>query len=216
MSDRPYILWDWNGTLLDDSRACVDALNVMLSRRGVPPIDLGRYRRDFSFPARGFYGRIGMRLELEDWEALAKEYHDEYLAQPAALAADAVAALRLVRQRGAGQSIISALRQDHLDAATARFGVREFFDEVCGTDNLDGASKTERSRDLAARLRAAGQRDLVVIGDSLHDKEVADAIGARCVLYSGGSHAHERLAPHAPTSASLVGCVGFAFKLPVR
>ena len=205
-----YILWDWNGTLLDDSQACVDALNAMLSRRGLAPIDLSRYRREFSFPARGFYERIGMRLELEDWDALAREYHGEYLARPAALAPDAVAALELVRSLGAGQSIVSALRQDHLDAATERFGVRGFFDEVCGTDNLDGASKAESARALASRLASAGRREIVLIGDSLHDKEVADSIGARCVLYSGGSHERGRLQPYAPTSASLVGCVRLA------
>ena len=148
MKTRPYVLWDWNDTLLDDSQACVAALNEMLSRRGVPCIDLDRYRREFSFPARGFYERIGMRLELEDWDALAKEYHDEYLTKPAALAQDAVAALMLVAARGEGQSIISALRQDHLDIATETVGVRGFFDEVCGTDNLDGASKTDRAREL--------------------------------------------------------------------
>lgn len=210
MKPAPYLLWDWNGTLLDDSLACVSALNLLLGRRGLPPIDIGRYRREFSFPACGFYSRIGMRLELEDWDALAKEYHDAYLEQPAELAPDAVAALRLAASLGAGQSIVSALRQDHLDAATERFGVRGYFDEICGTDNLDGASKTGSAAALASRLASAGCRRLVVIGDSLHDKEVADAVGARCVLYSGGSHAPERLAPHAPTSPSLTECVRLA------
>ena len=210
MKSGPYILWDWNGTLLDDSAACVGALNRMLAGRGLPPIDLERYRRDFSFPARGFYERIGMRLELEDWDALAKEYHDAYLAEPAVLAADAVEALRLARSLACGQSIISALRQDHLDIATDRYGVREYFDVVRGTDNLDGASKLERAHELVGELAAKGVRNLVLIGDSLHDKEVADAIGARAVLYSGGSHAAERLAPFAPVSASLVGCVRLA------
>lgn len=212
MKGPPYILWDWNGTLLDDSQACVGALNRMLAGRGLAPIDLARYRREFSFPARGFYERIGMRLELEDWDALAKEYHDAYLAEPAALAADAVEALRLVRDAGLGQSIVSALRQDLLDAATERFGVRGFFDEVRGSDNLDGSSKMSRAVAFAAELRAAGRSELVLVGDSLHDKEVADAIGARCVLYSGGSHAPERLAPFAPTADSLVACARHALQ----
>ena len=213
MRSGAYILWDWNGTLLDDSQACVSALNRMLSARGLAPIDLARYRSDFSFPARGFYERIGMRLELEDWDALAKEYHDEYMTQAAALAPGALDALWLASQTCAGQSIVSALRQDFLDKATEGFAVRDFFDTVRGTDNLDGASKTDIARELAAWLGKKGFRDLVVIGDSLHDKEVADAIGARCVLYSGGSHAPERLSPFAPTSASLVECVRLATAL---
>jgi len=209
----PYIVWDWNGTLLDDSLACVSALNAMLARRGIAAIDLAYYRRFFAFPARGFYKRLGMRLELEDWDAVAKEYHDAYLSEPAALAKDAVAALELVRRAGAGQSIVSALRQDHLDAATARHGVRGFFDAVRGTDNLDGASKTVVARRLAAELSSPGGRGLVMIGDSLHDKEVADAIGAKCVLFSGGSHSADRLEPAAPTAATLVDAARIALDL---
>ena len=210
MTSAPYILWDWNGTLLDDSSACVSALNAMLSRRGIATIDISYYRRFFSFPARGFYARLGMRLEREDWDALAREYHDAYLSEPVKLAKDALAALEIVRRAGAGQSILSALRQDHLDAATARHGVRGFFDVVRGSDNLDGASKTDVALHLAAELSAPGGRAFVVIGDSLHDKEVADAIGAKCVLFSGGSHCAERLEPAAPTAATLADAARMA------
>lgn len=213
MTPSPYILWDWNGTLLDDSLACVSALNAMLSRRGIAAIDLAYYRRFFSFPARDFYERLGMRLELEDWDAVAKEYHDAYLSEPAALAKDALDALELVRRAGVGQSIVSALRQDHLDAATARHGVSRFFDVVRGTDNLDGASKTDVARELAAELSKPSGRAFVMIGDSLHDKEVADAIGAKCVLFSGGSHSAERLEPAAPTAATLADAARIALDL---
>ncbi len=213
MTTSPYILWDWNGTLLDDSLACVGALNAMLSRRGIGAIDLDYYRRFFSFPARGFYERLGMRLERENWDAIAHEYHDAYLSLPAALAADAVDALELVRSAGAGQSIVSALRQDHLDAATERHGVRGFFDVVRGTDNLDGASKLDVARALAAELAAPGGRAFVMIGDSLHDKEGADAIGAKCVLFSGGSHSAERLSPAAPTASTLSEAARIAMDL---
>ena len=65
------ILWDWNGTLLDDTDACVASLNLMLERRGVKPITLEFYRREFAFPVRSFYEKIGVRLEDEDWDRLA-------------------------------------------------------------------------------------------------------------------------------------------------
>ena len=96
----PYLLWDWNGTLLDDTRACLDALNVLLARRRLPAIDLAYYRANFAFPARAFYASVGVRLELEDWDSLAQEYHDAYGAQPAALNAEALAALDLARAAG--------------------------------------------------------------------------------------------------------------------
>jgi len=88
-----HIVWDWNGTLLDDTEACIDALNEMLAKRGLEPITLDFYRRHFAFPVRSFYERIGVKLANEDWDRLAREYHDAYHARPARLARGTFAAL---------------------------------------------------------------------------------------------------------------------------
>ena len=210
---KRHLLWDWNGTLLDDTRACVDALNVMLVRRSLPPLTLERYRATFAFPVRRFYAALGLRLEHEDWDALAREYHDLYAEQPKALNAETFAALELARSAGVGQSIISALRQDLLDGATAAFGVAPYMREVFGVDNLDGSSKLGRAHELVARLTADGvcrREEMVLIGDALHDKEVADALGVRCVLCAQGSHAHWRLTEAAPTGRTLTESVRLA------
>lgn len=210
----PYLLWDWNGTLLDDTQACVDALNAMLVKRGVRPIGLAYYRENFSFPVRPFYAAIGVRLEDEDWNQLAREYHDTYHAQPMGLNAETLSALALARRAGCRQSIISALRQDMLTQDTARFGVASYMEHIYGTDNLDGGSKIDRAHELLGRIRESDERvdanAIVLIGDSLHDKEVADALGVRCVLFSGGGHSHARLEKVAPTANSLCECVRLA------
>lgn len=204
------LLWDWNGTLLDDTREAVAAMNEVLARRGLAPIDIELYRREFAFPVKPFYGKLGVDLSCEDWDALAREYHDALHARPASLARDAVEALGLAGAAGARQAIVSALRQDLLDAETARLGVRDCFFAVRGTDNLDGSSKLARAKELADEAVASGGGPLVMIGDSLHDLEVAGAVGARCVLYSGGSHSAERLRPFAPTGETLVEAVRLA------
>lgn len=204
-----HLLWDWNGTLLDDTVACLDALNLMLTRRGLAPISLAFYRRTFAFPVRDFYSRIGLRLEDEDWDALAREYHETYNAQPFSLNAQALAALEAARQAGFRQSIISALRQDMLDEATRRFGVRDFFIRICGSDNLNGSSKLDRAKSLLDELRIidGADADYVMIGDSLHDHDVARALGIRSILFSGGGHAADRLAAVAPTVPTLLEAV---------
>lgn len=206
------IVWDWNGTLLDDTDASIEALNEQLLRRSLPPVTRASYRAHFAFPVRTYYARVGIDLAHEDWDALARDYHDAYLARPVALNAETVAALALARAAGCRQVIVSALRQDYLDEAVARFGLGEWFDAVVGADNLDGGSKLER-----ARAWLAGDRDAsyVLIGDALHDAEVAAALGIRAVLFSGGSHAADRLAAVAPTADTLTGCVRLALHADV-
>jgi phosphoglycolate phosphatase len=206
-----YILWDWNGTLLDDTQAAFDTLNIMLRRRGAAEITMDFYRDRFAFPVRPFYEAIGVKLEAEDWDALAVEYHDLYAAQPKRLNPETAAALSAVAAAGAGQSIISALRQDLLETAVCReYGLGGFFEHVYGVDNLDGSSKLARAQELVGALRARGESDLTLIGDSLHDKEVADGLGVRCVLCSQGSHSHWRLERAAPTATGLLEAVRMA------
>ena len=204
------ILWDWNGTLLDDTLSAVDALNEMLSKRGLAPIDAGFYRANFAFPVRPFYEAIGVDLDNEDWDALAREYHEAYRRRRPGLNEEAVAALEQAKRRGARQAIVSALRQDLLDEETSRLGVRGYFEKIRGTDNLDGKSKLDCAAELAAAMQDIPSR-IVFIGDSLHDKEVADAVGAKCVLFGGGSHSPERLRAAAPTGDSLPHAVELAF-----
>ena len=215
-----YVIWDWNGTLLDDTEAVVAGLNDMLARRGLPSITLEGYRDVFAFPARDFYARIGFRLEEEDWDALAREYHDAYAAHPKALNRDALPALEAVRSRGARQSILSAHEQGRLDAITRQLGVAPYMEHVFGVDNLDGASKLDRARELLSRIRAAHFPDasdvgwrtrVVVVGDAIHDKEVADALGVGCVLCAQGGHSAARLRRVAPTAETLLDAVDMIF-----
>ena len=189
MKDLPFIVWDWNGTLLDDVQAGIDALNRMLADRGLPPITREFYRNRFGFPVRPFYYEIGMNPDRE-WSRICVEFHD-YLARGAqGIRPDAIDALAYVRTKGARQALLSALRQDLLLRDTAREGVQEFFEAIYGVDNLDGATKLSRGRELVARI---GPSDLVFIGDTLHDAEVAAELGARAILVDGGHQHADRL-----------------------
>lgn len=204
------VIWDWNGTLLDDTQAALDTLNIMLARRGQAPISMDFYRAHFAFPVRGFYDSIGLKIAPEEWDELAREYHATYAVQPMALNAETLTVLEAVRRRGIGQSILSALRQDLLESVTARFGVAPYMRHLYGTDNLNGASKLARGRELLAAL--GGPDGVVLIGDALHDKEVADDLGVRCVLCAQGGHAAHRLTAVAPTADTLSEAVALALE----
>ncbi len=213
----PYVLWDWNGTLLDDTDAALATLNQMLARRGKPSIAMDFYRDHFAFPVKPFYATIGIRPEDDkDWDAIAREYHETYHLQSVGLNGDARAALDIVRRAGGRQSIISALRQDLLERDAATYGIRDFMEFVVGTDNLDGGSKVARARELFARIRRAHPAEsfaFTLIGDSLHDKEVADALGIGCVLCAQGSHAEWRLREVARTFPTLTAAAAFCVRV---
>lgn len=191
-----YILWDWNGTLLNDTWICCHALNMMLSSRGLPEIGLGYFRDNFAFPSRNFYGKLGMKIADSEWNGIAAEYHRNYAQNAATLADDAIAALDAAKDAGFAQAIISAHRQDLLEKECDALGVSSYMEFIYGTDNLYGGTKIERGKALMRNIRKChGDIDgVVLVGDSLHDLEVARAMEVECILYSGGSHSRNRLA----------------------
>lgn len=188
-----HIIWDWNGTLLDDVQASVNALNQLLAQRALPPTDVPTYRRDFGFPVRNYYPTIGIHPEKEDWDRLARIYHDLYLADPSIRLHDhALAALQSCADAGLTQSVLSAAEQALLERMLADAGVTRWFDFIHGADNLHGHSKVETGRHLVRRLPGPASQVLLV-GDTLHDHEVAAALGCDCVLVSQGHQTHARL-----------------------
>ena len=210
MSDR-YIIWDWNGTLLDDVDSAVSALNRMLAVRGLAPTTRDYYRAHFGFPVRPFYAELGVDLAHEDWGRICVDFHRFVDSEPKVLRTDAHAALQLAREAGMRQAILSALREDLLHRDVAAAGIADFFEAIYGVDNLDGASKLSRGRDLVRDLPPSAAGALFFIGDTLHDVEVARELGAKCILVDGGHQTADRLTaagvPVAPTLTAAIQLV---------
>ena len=188
-----HVVWDWNGTLLDDTLACVNAINTMLTQREAARIDMAHYRETFGFPVIDFYRRINFPLEGEDWDSLAREFHGLFLADPTMRLQDGARdVLAHLRRRGIQQSILSASEQGILTHMLTGFGIHGYFTEVFGVDNMHGVSKMDLGRSLLQKLALPPGR-MLLIGDTLHDAEVAQTLGLRCVLVAQGHQSVPRL-----------------------
>ena len=191
-----HVIWDWNGTLLDDVADAVAALNSMLAKRGFPPVSRRFYRANFRFPSRDFYAQLGVNLATEDWGKICDDFHGAFAAASSRrLRSGARAALERFRRAGAKQYLLSAHREDLLRQDALDAGIARFFDEIAGTDNLDGASKEARAKRLfAERLANADPAECLFIGDTLHDAEVARMFSVPCLLLASGHQTRRRLA----------------------
>jgi phosphoglycolate phosphatase len=190
-----HVIWDWNGTLLDDVWLCVDVLNGMLRARGLPEVGEAYYRDVFSFPVINVYRRMGFDVSNGAFERMSVEYIEAYQSRrdECGLHIGARAALDAFKTAGVGQSILSAYRQDMLDSIIANMGIGAYFERLAGNANIYAASKVEYGRALVAGL-ACAKEEVVMVGDTEHDWEVARELGIRCVLVSCGHNTHARLA----------------------
>lgn len=214
--ERPlHLVWDWNGTLQDDVQAAVNGINALLLERQLPTVDLDRHRETFGFPVRNYYRALGFRLEQEDWEAMARQFHALFLADPSTtLRPAARPVLEAFRRHGIAMSLLSACEQSILENLLQTYGIREFFTQVRGLDNLHAHSKLETGRALLADLDVPAAR-ICFVGDTDHDWEVASALGAACVLLAAGYQSPRRLArcgcPVLPSLDELPPFFGLAF-----
>ena len=189
------VVWDWNGTLLDDLSVSFEATNRLLRANGLQPLaDLDRYRAVFSFPVIDYYRRIGLDPERFSFDKLAQQYMAFYhpAAEHCRLQAGAFDTLCALRRMGVVQVLLSASKQSHLEMQLARYPIRDFFFRVLGIGDIYAASKRQLAETFVRSSGRAPDRFLFV-GDSVHDFEVAQGCGARCVLFCGGHQARDIL-----------------------
>ena len=186
------ILWDWNGTLLDDVALCVDALNRLLARYGYSQrYNHEQYRAIFGFPVQDYYARAGFDFTRDSFDDLARSFMEDYIpaSEACPLMAGAREALDAFARAGLHQVILPITTLEHQVAVR---GVAPYFDRLLGLGDIYAKSKVALGLQYLAQA-GFDPRRAVMIGDSTHDFEVAQALGVGCVLQSSGHQPPEIL-----------------------
>ena len=212
-----HIVWDWNGTLLHDIDAVVEATNASFVELGMAPITLERYRELYCVPVPRFYERLLGRLPTDaEWSVMDRIFHRHYwaLAASCALAEGAAELLGARQSAGHTQSLCSLAPHEKLVPIVTTHGIAGRFVRV---DGATGPSGTGKAAHLARHLAAIGGLDprrTVVIGDAVDDATAAAHVGAHAVLYTGGSHSRASLeAVGVPVVETLAEAVAAADRL---
>ncbi len=213
-----HLVWDWNGTLLDDAALVVAATNATLGQLGAPAVSVEDHRRDFARPIAAYYERLlGRDVGRDDFAALDEAFHVAYRAglDDVPLAVDARDALAAW---GGTQSLLSMFFHDDLVALLHRHALDEAFGRVDGLRAVVGGGP--KAPHLVAHLAALGiaPAEAVMVADTLDDLEAARTVGTAIVLYDGGMTSRDRLvATGAPVASTLLDAVALAAELvPAR
>lgn len=207
MPNYNHIIWDWNGTLLDDLQACVDAINILLGRRSRPPVTVDEYQDIFDFPVKNYYLKLGFDFTKDNWTAVAEEYHEAYArtSVDSPLRHGTRETLAALKDHGIAVSVLSACELGLLKRMIKERHILHYFEHICGLDDLFAASKLDLGHAL---LKKSGLHpaETLMVGDTIHDHEVATAMGIPCLLMSGGHQSETKLATRGcPMAADLTG-----------
>lgn len=186
MKEYTHLIWDFNGTLLDDVSVCIKSANRLLLSHDLPTIDTREaYRHVFGFPIVEYYRRMGFDFEKTPYSSLAIEWTEYYRQSEheATLYPDVMDALGWASAKGLSQVILSASEEGTLSRQAEALGILSYFSEILALDNIHAHSKEEIG--VAWRQRNPNAVALM-IGDTEHDAHVAKVIGADCILLASG------------------------------
>lgn len=163
-----YVIWDWNGTLFDDVEISVYTMNKMLEKTGYKNrIDLDLYKKIFTFPVSEYYQKAGFDFSKDKFEDLAEIYVEVYtsLQFTAKLNDETLPILKLLKNRGCKQIIVSACEKNRLLNQVEKFKVKDYFDAVLGIDDDLAVSKSSLAKKWFDDNKI-DKNDVLFIGDT--------------------------------------------------
>jgi len=187
MKEYKVIIWDFNGTLIDDIDAALASVNDMLGRRNLPLINFEQYASYVDTPIIKFYEHIFDDLYSMDFGEIAIEFNEGYEMhlKDRAVMKNAEDVLGYFNSKSKLQTVISATHIDKVTKRLTEFGLTGYFDKILAHNNLIAEDKTH----LAVRYFADKEikpEDAVVIGDCVADWQMAKTLGCDCVLTTQG------------------------------
>ena len=188
-----HVIWDWNGTLINDVQLCFEIINNLLAQEGLPQISISDYKKMFTFPVINYYKALGFKTDPTNFNQLSVNFISAYEKNKysCSLHSDAMKVLKKLQEYGLGQSILSAYHQLYLEDVVTYFGLKSYFNRLVGLSNIYAESKVENGNKWMAELKKTACH-ILLIGDTVHDYEVASTIGVDCLLIANG-HQNEQI-----------------------
>jgi phosphoglycolate phosphatase len=188
------IIWDWNGTLLDDAELCRNIINKLLTSRNIPSLSIEKYKQIFTFPVKDYYREAGFDFNKEAFEIPADEFMISYhkKIKTASLHQGTNVILNIAKEKYK-QFIVSAMEQDSLVNLVHEHNIHHYFEDISGINNHYAKGKKSIAKNLISKYKL-NPEEICLIGDTIHDHEVAEEIGCECMLIADGHQSMSRLA----------------------
>ena len=188
------IIWDWKGTLLKDIDICMDSINSLLQKRNHNPISKDIYKEIFTLPVKDYYIKAVFDFNKESFNKVAIEfielYHEKL--KDSDIFKEVISVLEYFYKNNYQQLLVSAMEHSSLVHSVKQKGIYKYFNYVSGINDHYAVSKIDNASKL---LKKSGinSYQACLIGDTIHDYEVAQEIGCKCLLVSNGHQSIKRL-----------------------
>lgn len=188
------IVWDWNGTIIDDAWVFVVIMNDLLKKRGLPQKDLQYYRKNFCFPIQDYWKGLGFKFTEKSFNNLNASFIQEYQKKmfSPSLHENIKSLLVGLNKKNIQQFVLSASENNLLQNSIEHYNLKGLFKGVYGVDNLNATGKESLGALLFSEYKL-NPSETLLIGDTEYDYRVAEHLGCDIILLSHGHVSHDRL-----------------------
>ncbi|GGI31359.1 MULTISPECIES: HAD family hydrolase [Bradyrhizobium] len=197
---KPVLVFDWNGTLLDDAHALLQTTNAILNRFGYAPINMETFREHCDLPLSLLYRNLGMsqdEVAAVDRDGSAV-FHNTY--EPLADRADLREGARRVLELAHREAALSVIVSNHIVAPLRsqlrRLGIHDYINEALAFESratqYKSMSKGERLR-LYMQKYSLDPASTFIIGDMPIEMDIARNLALISISITGGFVSDSRL-----------------------
>ncbi|SDW75712.1 phosphoglycolate phosphatase [Lutibacter oricola] len=188
------VIWDWNGTLLNDVQLCIEIVNDFLKIQNKTTLTIDSYKNAFDFPIIEYYKSVGLEFDEASFEELTHKfiykYNSNVMKQP--LHNHVLKVLDYCKTNNKTQYILTAANEKDVLKFINKFNITPYFKHITGLTNYRAESKTAIGIELMKQQQIS-TNSTVLIGDTTHDFEVAEQLNIDCILIANGHQNKERL-----------------------
>jgi len=198
---KKLFIFDWNGTLLDDTHANHAGFNETLKLFNQPAPAIETYRDTMDFPLVHVYTRNGVHVDdyLKNFQQATDVFFQTYrpIAKTCKLAEGTTELLDYLLDQDFDLIILSNQNNDDLQMQVAERHIPHYFKIISGNqeNSVLGYTATNKLQRLE-KILAQNDYDLsesYIIGDSLEEPEIAHRIGLNCISVTWGCFSQHRL-----------------------
>ena len=193
MNKTKLIIWDFNGTLVDDTWLFVEIINILLEKNGLKKISITDYQSVFCFPIKKYYELLGFDFKRTDFDSLSHEFIKLYNKRKysASLYSGASSLLEKLSARKVDMCLLSAQEHSSLVDLSKYYNIHSCFKFVQGTDNINAEAKSILAKKIISSFNYEPE-ELLFIGDTNMDVDIALENNSNVIILTCGHQASYR------------------------
>ena len=132
------IIWDWNGTIVNDAFLFIQIMTGLLKAAGLPQISSVDYKNKFCFPIQNYWRLLVFSFTEKTFNKMNAQFIVNYKKQMyrPLLHLGIKSLFVLLKKRKINQFVVSASENSLLENSIKHYGLSSSFRAVCGVDNL--------------------------------------------------------------------------------